>query len=229
MSQADPPAPRGKQPLTGTPAPRTDVLVLAGGTGRRLGGASKPDVVARGARLLDHVLTGLEAVREQVGLGRVVVVAPPQVALPSGVLRALEDPPLGGPVAGIGAGLARLASDAGQGGRALAAPLTAVLACDAPESWRALPPLLAALREAPGAAGACARYDGRPQYLLGVYHRLALAGQVCPAGSPLRDVSVRGVVGRLHPVQVEMGELTHAVRDLDTWPEVRDWDGPAVR
>lgn len=35
-----------------------DVLVLAGGTGRRLGGVSKPDVVARGARLLDHVLNG---------------------------------------------------------------------------------------------------------------------------------------------------------------------------
>ena len=33
-----------------------DVLVLAGGTGRRLGGVSKPDVFARGARLLDHVL-----------------------------------------------------------------------------------------------------------------------------------------------------------------------------
>ena len=36
-----------------------DVVVLAGGTGRRLGGARKPDVVARGARLLDHVLAGL--------------------------------------------------------------------------------------------------------------------------------------------------------------------------
>ena len=36
-----------------------DVVVLAGGTGRRLDGATKPDVVARGARLLDHVLSGL--------------------------------------------------------------------------------------------------------------------------------------------------------------------------
>ena len=36
-----------------------DVVVLAGGTGRRLGGAVKPDVVARGTRLLDHVLAGL--------------------------------------------------------------------------------------------------------------------------------------------------------------------------
>ena len=45
-----------------------DVLVLAGGTGRRLGGASKPDVVARGARLLDHVLPkiGRASCRERV-------------------------------------------------------------------------------------------------------------------------------------------------------------------
>lgn len=219
----------GEQPLAGTPAPRTDVLVLAGGTGRRLGGASKPDVVARGARLLDHVLAGVEAVREQVGLGRVVVVAPPQVALPPGVLRALEDPPLGGPVAGVAAGLTRLGSDGGQDGRTPAAPLTAVLTCDAPESWRALPLLLDVLRETSGTAGACARYDGHPQYLLGVYDRLALASRVCPGGSPLRDVSVRAVLGRLHLVEVELGDLGRVVRDLDTWPEVRDWDDVAAR
>ena len=45
----------------GEPGP-LDVLVLAGGTGQRLGGASKPDVVVRGARLLDHVLNGVAAV-----------------------------------------------------------------------------------------------------------------------------------------------------------------------
>lgn len=113
---------------TADAAGAVDVVVLAGGTGRRLGGASKPDVVARGARLLDHVLTGLAALSGpsrsscpagsagRVGRsgpsgagaprpGRVVVVAPERVALPPGVLRALEDPPLGGPVAGIAAGV----------------------------------------------------------------------------------------------------------------------------
>lgn len=60
-----------------------DIVVLAGGTGRRLDGATKPDVVARGARLLDHVLTGLEQLRGQdLPLGHVCVVAPAQVALP---------------------------------------------------------------------------------------------------------------------------------------------------
>ena len=40
-------------------AETADVVVLAGGTGTRLDGASKPDVVARGLRLLDHVLAEL--------------------------------------------------------------------------------------------------------------------------------------------------------------------------
>ena len=68
-------------------AETADVIVLAGGTGARLDGASKPDVVARGLRLLDHVLAGLEHLRTQgLPLGHVCVVAPPEVALPCGVL-----------------------------------------------------------------------------------------------------------------------------------------------
>ena len=121
-------------------AETADVIVLAGGTGARLDGASKPDVVARGLRLLDHVLAGLEQLREQgLPLGRVCVVAPAEVALPGGVLRALEDPPLGGPVAGIGAGLDVL------GRSAPVAGLAGILTCDAPLSWRALPALHRAL------------------------------------------------------------------------------------
>ncbi|WP_127842493.1 molybdenum cofactor guanylyltransferase [Actinomyces wuliandei] len=142
-------------------APTLDVVVLAGGAGRRLGGASKPDVVARGARLIDHVLRGLDQLHHDgVPLGLVCVIAPQTVALPRGVLRALEDPPLGGPVAGIAAGLARLSRArppradkthqapttyadlpaTGQPGGP--APLTAVLTCDAPQGWQALPELL---------------------------------------------------------------------------------------
>ena len=89
----------GADGLAGTSLPGgegVDVVVLAGGTGRRLGGASKPDVVARGARLLDHVLAGLKELSGRGGPaeppgaagprpGRVVVVAPEGVALPAGV------------------------------------------------------------------------------------------------------------------------------------------------
>ena len=195
-----------------------DVVVLAGGTGRRLDGATKPDVVARGARLLDHVLTGLERLRGQgLPLGHVCVVAPAQVALPDGVLRALEDPPLGGPVAGIAAGLASLSRCEPIAG------LTGVLTCDAPSSWRALPVLFETLHDGdPGADGVCARDDDHVQYLLGLYRRAALATVVAPDGAPLRDVAVRRVLGRL---RVATLTLPHGiVRDLDTWDEVRAWD-----
>ena len=237
---AGPPRPGGEA---------VDVVVLAGGTGRRLGGASKPDVVARGARLLDHVLAGLASLTGPTGpmmgpagptvpepseswapaAGRVVVVAPGGVALPAGVLRALEDPPLGGPVAGIAAGLARLGRRPGPG----PAALTAVVTCDAPESWRALPVLVpAAVRsiagdpgspEGPG-DGACALEGDRVQYLLGVYRTAALARCAAPGGVALRDVSVRRALGGLAVAHVDLGDLRAAARDLDTWEDVRAWD-----
>ena len=197
-----------------------DVLVLAGGTGRRLGGASKPDVVARGARLLDHVLNGVAAMRSRLGGGRSVVVAPAGVEVPDGVLQALEDPPFGGPVAGIAAGLARLAAEPGG-----PAPRTAVLTCDAPESWRTLPVLVRALRAAPGSCpGVCALDGDHVQYLLGVYRTMRLHEAVAPGGGPLRDVSVRRVLGRLGIRAVGLGGLAATARDLDTWGEVRAWD-----
>lgn len=195
-----------------------NVIVLAGGTGRRLDGASKPDVVARGLRLLDHVLAGLEQLREQgLPLGRVCVVAPPEVALPGGVLRALEDPPLGGPVAGIAAGLELL------GRSHPVAGLTGILTCDAPLSWQALPALHRALAQAgPELDGVCASDGEHTQYLLGLYRRRALAAAVAPGGVPLRDTAVRRALGALRVTAIP---TTHdVVRDLDTWAEVRAWD-----
>ena len=195
-----------------------DVIVLAGGTGRRLDGASKPDVVARGLRLLDHVLAGLEQLRTQgLPLGRVCVVAPAEVALPAGVLRALEDPPMGGPVAGIAAGLDVL------GRRDPVAGLAGILTCDAPLSWRALPALHRALAQAgPELDGACARDGEHTQYLLGLYRRQALASAVAPGGVPLRDTAVRRALGTLRVRAIPT--TRDAVRDLDTWTEVRAWD-----
>ena len=199
-------------------AETADVIVLAGGTGARLDGASKPDVVARGLRLLDHVLAGLEQLREQgLPLGRVCVVAPPEVALPCGVLRALEDPPLGGPVAGIAAGLDVL------GRSDPVAGLAGILTCDAPLSWRALPALHRALAQAgPELDGACARDGEHTQYLLGLYRRRALATAVAPGGVPLRDTAVRRA---LRPLRIAALPVSRdVVRDLDTWTEVRAWD-----
>ena len=202
-----------------------DAVVLAGGTARRLGGVSKPDVLVAGRRMLDHVLEGLAALRGSAALpaGRTVVVAPPEVALPPGELRALEDPPLGGPVAGIAAGLQALAADAGG---SAPAPVTAVLTCDAPGAATALPPLLGALEAAPavpGIDGACARAGDHTQYLLGVYWTPALLGAVAPGGAPLRDRAVHRPLGALRVLEVAGTE--RAAVDLDTWEQVRAWEG----
>ena len=148
------------------------------------------------------------------------VVAPAAVDLPTGVLRALEDPPLGGPVAGIAAGLESLDQCGPTAG------LIGLLTCDAPSSWRALPGLIEALRQSqPGADGVCALDGDHVQYLLGLYHRRALATAVAPDGVPLRDTAVRRSLGRLRVTAIPVPH--GVVRDLDTWAEVRAWDTDA--
>ncbi|SOD76124.1 molybdenum cofactor guanylyltransferase [Streptomyces sp. 1222.2] len=75
-----------------------DAVVLAGGAARRLGGADKPAVRVGGRALLDRVLTACA------GAATTVVVAEPRpTARP--VRWAREEPPGGGPLSALGAGL----------------------------------------------------------------------------------------------------------------------------
>ncbi len=204
---------------TGEPV---DVVVLAGGTGRRLGGVSKADVLVGGRRMIDHLLDGLASLRP--APGRVVVVAPAEVVLPGRVGRALEDPPLGGPVAGIAAGLSEAARLAGLDGE-VPAPWTAVLSCDAPGAWSALPALTARASLIPGALDAeveavVARIDGVGQPLLALYRTACLTARVAPGGVALRDVSVRRTLAGLRTEEVEVDRVA---RDLDTWTDIDAW------
>lgn len=188
-----------------------DAVVLAGGTGRRLGGVLKPQVEVGGRRLLDHVLDATA------GASRVVVVAPEAVPVPDGVVRTLEDPPHGGPVAGIAAGLHAL----GEG-----EALVLVLACDLPGAAAAVPRLLAEA-QGPLATGAdgvvLSDDDGRDQWLLGLYSRAALEGAVADldVAGGLRGAPVRALVRplRLAAVAARRGE----VRDIDTWADHADY------
>ncbi|TNC16891.1 molybdopterin-guanine dinucleotide biosynthesis protein [Georgenia sp. 311] len=203
-----------------------DAIVLAGGTGRRLGGVLKPQVTVRGRRLLDHVLDATTGAR------RVVVVAPEAVPVPDGVLRTLEDPPHGGPVAGIAAGLAALADPA---------PVVLLLACDLPGAAAAVPRLLATAGDLAlpggrnsavvrnsavagevvgGVDGVVVRdVSGREQWLLGLYSTAALAGRVgeLAAAGRVRGGSVRDLLGPLH-----LGTVLASAeesRDVDTWAD----------
>jgi molybdopterin-guanine dinucleotide biosynthesis protein A len=74
-------------------------VVLAGGSGRRLGGADKPALQVAGRSMLDRVLVAVSDAEP------LVVVGPAQ-EVPAGVLTTVEDPPGGGPVAATAAGLA---------------------------------------------------------------------------------------------------------------------------
>jgi len=195
-----------------------DAVVLAGGTGRRLGGASKPDVMLAGRRLLDHALAAT------VGARRVVVVAPEDVAVPDGVLRTLEHPPHGGPVAGIAAGLATLD---GQDGGEDAPPWVLVLACDVPYAASAVPRLRSAAgretsleRGGPPDGAVLVDAGDHAQWLAALYRTAVLRDRLAGrAGGAVRDL-VAGM--DLRHVRAAGPEAV----DVDTWADLQELEEP---
>jgi molybdopterin-guanine dinucleotide biosynthesis protein A len=181
----------------------TAVIVLAGGASRRWSGRDKTAVDLGGRLVLEHAVRGLRA-----GAGGgpvdVVVVGPPEHparAQLDGVKWVREEPPGGGPVAGLAAGVVVLGPEV---------DLVVVGAGDAPFAGEAVPALLAALDVvAQGAIGVDP--GGREQPLLAVYRVAALRGALPaePAGTRLRDL-----VGRLRLARVPVG--ARAALDLDT-------------
>lgn len=73
-------------------------IVLAGGHGSRLGGTDKAAIDIDGQLLIDHVYAAVA------DCAPLVAVGPSSLARP-GVTVVREDPPFGGPAAGVGAGL----------------------------------------------------------------------------------------------------------------------------
>lgn len=158
-------------------------IVLAGGRARRLEGASKPDLRLRGRRLVDLALGAVP------GAERVIVVAPDTLELPSTVHRMLEDPPFGGPLAGLAAALAGVDSEA---------PVV-LLGCDVPYAASAVPRLLDALSDSGVDAAVLVDADGRQQWLTAAYRVQALRAAL-PADP--RDRALRQVLGTLTAVAV---------------------------
>lgn len=199
------------------PGPRppvaVDLLVLAGGRGERMGGRDKAALVVGGRPLLERVLDAAPALG-----GRVVVVG--ETPVPDGVLRTLEDPPDGGPVAGIAAGLERLGRDRGG---VPAASWVAVVAVDQPGAAQALRGLHAALPRVPDDVDAVSHVDatGHRQWLLALYRRAALEDSLAALGSA-RHTSVRRLVADLGWWAV--GDGGEHVGDVDTWADVEGWE-----
>lgn len=167
-----------------------DAVVLAGGRGSRLGGVDKAAVEVGGRTLLDHAL---EAVR---GARRVVVVGPERPVpgwerpgpgserpVPE-IVWTREEPPGGGPVAGLAAGIALVT-----------APRVVVLAVDQPGVTAGTVARLVAV----GKSAVLVDRDGREQWLTGVWRTGELRAAL---PEDPRDRSVRSVVATLLPVRV---------------------------
>lgn len=178
------------------------IIILAGGTARRLGGVSKPDYRIGGNRLLDILLQELGCTGFT---GTTVVVGPENLTVPSHVTLTLEDPPFGGPLAGIQAGLKALPILSND-------DAVFLTTCDAPLSPRILPKLAAQLsvsRQIDGAIPLELGNENWPQFVHGLYR--------CGALRDLhfsRDRSIRSVFRMLNTTAIPDDDA--ACFDVDT-------------
>lgn len=174
------------------------VIVLAGGRGARMGGVDKAQVTLDGVRLIDHLVDALA--------GTPLVVVSPQLSLDVPVVS--EDPPFGGPVAGIAAGFAALPSP----------DLVGVLSVDAPDSPGLLPVLVDALCADPQADAAVVRApDGQVQPLCAVWRAEGL-GRALARLDTVRDQSAKKLLRAADRVIEVPGD--GAERDYDTLAEL---------
>jgi molybdopterin-guanine dinucleotide biosynthesis protein A len=159
-------------------------VVLAGGRAARLGGQAKPQLEVGGRTMLAAVLAAVADAAPR------IVVGPPQ-AVPEGVVVVREEPPRGGPVAALRAGLAHVRTD-----------VVAVLAGDLPFLTAAV---LHDLRERLTGDGVLVVDDtGQDQLLLGVWRTAALRAAVPGESGPtsMRRVLAPLAVRRLRPQAV---------------------------
>jgi molybdopterin-guanine dinucleotide biosynthesis protein A len=188
-----------------------DALILAGGRGSRLGGADKPALEVGGRSLLDRVLDACT------GCDGVVVVGPERPTSRE-VLTVREEPPGGGPVAALAAGLPLVG-----------APRTALLAADLPfVTAEVLALLESRLATTAGSDGALlVDPDGHDQLLLGVWQTAALRRAVAAAGPPQGQPLGR-LLRTLGVVRVPAAALPEAAarawRDCDTPEDLREAD-----
>jgi molybdenum cofactor guanylyltransferase len=161
------------------PLPPYTAVVLAGGRAARLGGRAKPQLEVGGRTMLDTVLRAVEDAERR------VVVGPPQ-PLPDDVIRVREQPPGGGPVAALRAGLAEVPTD-----------IVVLLAGDLPFlSGVTIEKLLAAFT---GNGVLVVDDTGRDQLLLGAWRTSALRASVDRTVGP---VPLRRVLAPLDAVRL---------------------------
>ena len=191
--------------------PEVGGIVLTGGGAARFGGADKASIELDGTTLLERSLEALADVAEVVVVGDTVVTSRPVTFL-------REDPPGGGPAAGLLAGLA---------GFPRTPRLVVVLAVDMPlvtaATVRRL--TLAAAQDdgypdghPDGHLDGALLVDGtgRRQLLCAAYRAEAL---LAAAPEDRHGLPVRRLVGDLRLVEVPA--VGDEARDVDTWDDLR--------
>ena len=190
-------------------------IILAGGSGRRLGLVDKPALVVAGRTLLS---TALAAVAPAV-----TVVVGPVRDLPPGVIQTRERPPHGGPAAGLAAGLAVLSSLSAPAIVFDADQLLVVLAADLPGiNGEAISLLTAAVRKQHVDGAVLVDPDGHDQYLAGVWRARAVQGAAASRPS-WHGARLSDLLGPLVGARVPADRATAA--DIDTTVDLREWAG----
>ncbi|MFC9651476.1 MULTISPECIES: NTP transferase domain-containing protein [unclassified Streptomyces] len=181
-----------------------DAIVLAGGAAKRLGGADKPGVRVGGRSLLDRVLAACE------GAARTVVVGSRRPTVRP-VRWAREDPPGGGPVAALDAGV-----------RCAEADTVLVLSADLPFLGE---PTVRRLIETLGSTGRegalLTDADGRDQPLVAAYRAEPLRRELALLATEygrLPGLPLRLLVQELDLARVDADPL--ASFDCDTWEDI---------
>lgn len=181
------------------------LVILGGGTGERLGGASKPDLVVRGRRALEWALAS------EPGIPHVCVV-PETVTVPSDVIRVMEKPPRSGPAAGFIAGVQALLKVLPEDTEPRWIGLVPV---DAPLATLTFPLLLEAVEESISQGrrvdGVLACAAGHRQNLIGVFSLDAVRNFTV---SQWVNRSMRDLLKELDTINVEVPESW--VADIDT-------------
>jgi molybdopterin-guanine dinucleotide biosynthesis protein A len=179
-------------------------VLLSGGGAVRFGGADKASIEVAGQTLLERALHALAEIPDLVVVGDEVPTSRPVTFL-------REDPPGGGPAAGLLAGLA---------GFPRLPPVVVVLAVDMPlVSADTLSRLVRALENAGDGDGALLVDEGgRRQYLCAAYRTAALLA-AAPDSGQRHGLPVRKLVGGLRLVDVPA--VGAEAQDVDTWDDLR--------
>lgn len=204
----DRPAPDAVPPPPAVPTLRVGVVVLAGGTARRIGGGDKTALDVGGRPILHRLLADLAP------LPTVVVADPPPAAVAARFPHATwvrESPAGAGPAVALAAGVAALRD----------VEAVVAVAGDQPFAGPVVPRLVRALAEHPGADAAFGvDAGGREQPLLAAYRARAVRRRLAAVrpGQALRTVRV-GL--RVHPVPLA-GTEGLDVDDADDLARARD-------